>query len=127
MRSGKSDRLRIAQIAPVAVPVTPRSITSIEHLVWLLTEELVLRGHHVTLFATGNSETSAELYAVYARGYEQDDDLWNWHFHEMMHTAAAFEHAYLNALHRLLRMGADRGCNQCDGGNASGHRRTMHE
>jgi glycosyltransferase involved in cell wall biosynthesis len=93
MRTARTDRLRIAQVAPAAAPVTPRSTSSIEHLVWLLTEELVRRGHEVTLFATGNSETSAELHACYLRGYEEDEDLWNWQFHETMHMAAAFERA----------------------------------
>lgn len=86
-------RLRIAQVAPVAGPVEPHSQGSIEQLVWLLTEELVRRGHDVTLFAAGDSRTSARLQAVYARGYEQDGSLWNWQFHETLHVAAAFEHA----------------------------------
>jgi glycosyltransferase involved in cell wall biosynthesis len=85
--------LRIAQLAPIAAPVTPHSGGSIERLVWLLTEELVRRGHDVTLFATGDSETSAALRAVYPHGYEDDSDLWNWRFHETMHVASAFERA----------------------------------
>jgi hypothetical protein len=51
-------RLRIAQIAPIAAPVKPGSTRSIEQLVYLLTEELVRRGHDVTLFATGDSQTA---------------------------------------------------------------------
>jgi len=85
--------LRIAQIAPIAGPVGPDTCWSIEHLVYLLTEELVHRGHRVTLFATGDSETSAELRARYDRGYSEDYDLWSWTFHETMHVAAAFENA----------------------------------
>ena len=85
--------MRIAQVTPIANPVTADSTGSIEQLVWLLTEELVRRGHEVTLFATGDSCTSADLHAVYPRGYEDDDDLWNWEFHETLHVAAAFERA----------------------------------
>jgi len=85
--------LRIAQIEPIAGPVTEESTGSIEQLVWLLTEELLRRGHEVTLFATGDSRTSAILRAVYARGYEEDEELWNWEFHETVHTASAFEQA----------------------------------
>jgi glycosyltransferase involved in cell wall biosynthesis len=88
-----SKRLRIAQVAPIATPITADSTGSIEQLVWLLTEELVHRGYTVTLFATGDSQTSADLHAVYARGYEADDALWNWEFHETMNVAAAFEQA----------------------------------
>jgi glycosyltransferase involved in cell wall biosynthesis len=88
-----TERLRIAQVAPLAGPVHAESTGSIEQLVWLLIEELVRRGHEVTLFAAGDSRTSATLRAVYPRGYEDDDDLWNWEFHEIMHVAAAFEEA----------------------------------
>lgn len=86
-------RLRIAQLAPIASSVTPHSTGSIEQLVWLLTEELVRRGHEVTLCATGDSRTSAALHSVYLHGYEDDPDLWNWQFHEIMHVASLFEQA----------------------------------
>jgi glycosyltransferase involved in cell wall biosynthesis len=85
--------LRIAQIAPIASAVSPETGRSIEHVVSLLTEELVCRGHRVTLFATGDSRTSAALHAVYERGYDDDPGLWNWSFHETLHVAAAFERA----------------------------------
>ena len=85
--------LRIAQVAPVASAVTPTSTGSIEQLVFLLTEELARRGHQVTLYATGDSETSARLEATYPRGYGDDPDLWNWQLHETMHVASAFERA----------------------------------
>jgi glycosyltransferase involved in cell wall biosynthesis len=88
-----SRRLRIAQVAPIAGPVTPDHTGSVEQLVWRLTEELVRRGHDVTLFATGDSRTAARLHARYPRGYNDDGDLWNWELHESMHTAAAFERA----------------------------------
>ena len=87
-----TDLLRIAQIAPIAGPVRRDSAGSIEQIVWLLTDELVRRGHDVTLFATGESRTSGTLHATYARGYEHED-LSDWRFHEMMHVAAAFERA----------------------------------
>jgi glycosyltransferase involved in cell wall biosynthesis len=85
--------LRIAQLAPMSIEVGPETGGSIEQIVYLLTEELIRRGHEVTLFATGDSVTSAELRSVYPCGAEYDDDLWQWEFHESMHAAAAFEHA----------------------------------
>lgn len=88
-----TDRLRIAQLAPVAMAVERAAGDSVEQLVWLLTEELVRRGHDVTLFATGDSDTSARLESVYPCGYEDDSDLWDWQFHETMHAGAAFERA----------------------------------
>src|SRR6266480_4628865 len=87
------DGLRIAQLAPIAMPVRPGDGDSIEQLVSLLTEELVRRGHAVTLFATADSATSAALDADYSHGYEHDPGLWDWRFHETMHAARAFERA----------------------------------
>ena len=86
-------RLRIAQIAPVAGPVRPGAGDSIEQLVGLLCEGLVRRGHDVTLYATGDSVTSARLRSLRARGYDEDDELWDWQFAEAVHAASAFAHA----------------------------------
>ena len=85
--------LRIAQIAPVAAPVRPGSGDSIEQLVGLLCDELVQRGHDVTLYATGDSVTSARLRSLRAHGYDDDDELWDWQFSETVHAAQAFAHA----------------------------------
>ena len=56
--------LRIAQIAPLWASVPPATYGGIELLVSLLTEELVRRGHDVTLFASGDSKTGAKLVPV---------------------------------------------------------------
>src|SRR5437763_16830062 len=56
--------LRIAQIAPLQESVPPQAYGGTERVVSWLTEELVRRGHQVTLFATGDSETSAKLVPV---------------------------------------------------------------
>ena len=56
--------MRIAQIAPLAEPVPPEMYGGTERVVSLLTEELVRRGHEVTLFASGDSETDARLVSV---------------------------------------------------------------
>jgi glycosyltransferase involved in cell wall biosynthesis len=56
--------LRIAQLAPPFVPVPPSRYGGTERVVSLLTEELVRRGHQVTLFASGDSQTTAELVPV---------------------------------------------------------------
>ena len=53
--------LRIAQIAPLHERVPPRLYGGTERVVSFLTEELVRQGHDVTLFASGNSKTSANL------------------------------------------------------------------
>jgi glycosyltransferase involved in cell wall biosynthesis len=87
------DKLKIAQVAPVAMPVRPGKGDSIEQLVSLLTEELVRRGHGVTLFAVGDSETTAELRSIYPRGYREREEIWDWRVPETLNAASAFEQA----------------------------------
>ncbi len=53
--------MRIAQLAPTYERVPPAAYGGTELVVHLLTEELVRRGHEVTLFASGDSRTSARL------------------------------------------------------------------
>jgi len=55
--------MRIAQVAPLHESVPPKKYGGTERVVHVLTEELVGRGHDVTLFASGDSRTSAELHA----------------------------------------------------------------
>ncbi|MDR9402686.1 MAG: glycosyltransferase [Halothece sp. Uz-M2-17] len=62
----------IAQIAPLWERVPPPTYGGIELVVGLLTEELVRRGHEVTLFATGESQTSARLGSVYPQAMRLD-------------------------------------------------------
>jgi glycosyltransferase involved in cell wall biosynthesis len=85
------DKLRIAELAPVAMPVRPGENDSIEQLVSLLTEELVRRGHEVALFAVGDSVTSAELRSCYAHGYRESEEIWDWRVPETLNAAFAFE------------------------------------
>lgn len=53
--------MKIAQVAPLFERVPPRLYGGTERIVSYLTEELVRRGHQVTLFASGDSATAAEL------------------------------------------------------------------
>jgi glycosyltransferase involved in cell wall biosynthesis len=57
--------MRIAQLAPLAESVPPRLYGGTERVVSWLTEELVRRGHDVTLFASGDSRTSGTLVSVW--------------------------------------------------------------
>jgi glycosyltransferase involved in cell wall biosynthesis len=88
-----SRSLRVAQVAPVAMPVRPGDGESVEQLVGQLTEGLIRRGHDVTLYATGDSRTSARLRWVHERGYDEEEQLWDWHRAASFHAALAFEHA----------------------------------
>jgi glycosyltransferase involved in cell wall biosynthesis len=56
--------VRIAQVAPLAESVPPKAYGGTERVVSVLTEQLVALGHDVTLFASGDSVTSARLVPV---------------------------------------------------------------
>jgi glycosyltransferase involved in cell wall biosynthesis len=88
-----NDKLKIAHVVPVATPIPAPLGGSVEQVSYLLTEELVRRGHEVTLFATGNTQTSARLAALFPHGYYEDLDMWPWEHYEMMNLAAACERA----------------------------------
>ena len=60
----KRDHLRIAQVAPLWTSIPPQSYGGIELLMKLLADELVARGHDVTLFASGDCRTAAKLHEV---------------------------------------------------------------
>jgi glycosyltransferase involved in cell wall biosynthesis len=64
--------VKIAQIAPLVESVPPRLYGGTERVVSWLTEELVARGHEVTLFASGDSHTSARLEPVVPRALRLD-------------------------------------------------------
>jgi glycosyltransferase involved in cell wall biosynthesis len=67
--------MRIAQIAPLTEAVPPRLYGGTERVVSYLTEELVELGHDVTLFASGDSITSAHLEPVWPQALRFDLDL----------------------------------------------------
>jgi len=56
--------MRIAQVAPLYEAVPPQLYGGTERVIHYLTEELVKQGHDVTLFASGDSVTSAKLIAI---------------------------------------------------------------
>jgi glycosyltransferase involved in cell wall biosynthesis len=64
--------MKIAQIAPLAESVPPKLYGGTERVVSYLTEELVRLGHDVTLFASGDSSTSARLIASAPRALRLD-------------------------------------------------------
>ena len=67
--------MKIAQVAPLAESVPPRLYGGTERVVSFLTEELVRLGHDVTLFASGDSQTSARLVATSPRAIRLDTDI----------------------------------------------------
>jgi glycosyltransferase involved in cell wall biosynthesis len=85
--------LRIAHVGPIAMAIPPAGSGSVEAVTSLLTEGLVRRGLDVTLFATGNSITSARLHAAFDQGYGEDPHMWPWELYEMLNLSAAVERA----------------------------------
>ena len=87
-----SQRLRIAQVSPLYERVPPALYGGTERIVGYLTEELVERGHVVTLFASGDSRTKAKLVASTPRALRLDehprDDL----ALHLLELARVFEH-----------------------------------
>ena len=70
--------MRIAQVAPLTEAVPPRLYGGTERVVHWLTEELVALGHDVTLFASGDSQTSAKLEAGWPRALRLDETMQAW-------------------------------------------------
>src|SRR6478672_1400437 len=70
----RPESMRIAQVAPLYERVPPIAYGGTERVVSWLTEELVRRGHEVTLFATGDSITSARLVPGAPRGLRLEPD-----------------------------------------------------
>lgn len=84
--------MKIALLSPIAWRTPPRHYGPWERVVSLLVEGLVQKGIEVTLFATGDSQTSAQLQYICPFPYEEDPNIdpkvW-----EAMHIAHLFEQA----------------------------------
>ena len=65
--------MRIAQVAPLIESVPPKHYGGTERIVSYLTEELVRAGHDVTLFASGDSVTTARLVAPCQRSLRKNE------------------------------------------------------
>ena len=65
--------MRIAQVAPLYESVPPKLYGGTERVVSYLTEELVRLGHEVTLFASGDSDTTAKLVPACPKALWRDD------------------------------------------------------
>ncbi len=85
--------MKIAQIAPLWERVPPPAYGGIELVVALLTNELVKRGHDVTLFASGDSITLAQLEAVHPRAIRLDPDVKEYGIYEMLQLSKLYDRA----------------------------------
>lgn len=102
--------MRIAQVSPLYESVPPKLYGGTERVVSYLTEELVRQGHEVTLFASGDSETAAELVPISPEALRmtervEDDLAYYTLMLERVYAAAdAFDiiHFHIDALHYPL-------------------------
>ncbi|MBW4644823.1 MAG: glycosyltransferase family 4 protein [Goleter apudmare HA4340-LM2] len=85
--------MKIAQVAPLWERVPPPSYGGIELVVSHLTDELVRRGHEVTLFASGDSQTLAHLQAVYPRALRLDPKVKEYAVYEMLELSQVYQQA----------------------------------
>lgn len=85
--------MKIAQIAPLWERVPPPAYGGIELVVGLLTDELVARGHEVTLFASGDSITSAKLESIHPQALRLDPNIKECGIYDMLQMAQVYERA----------------------------------
>jgi glycosyltransferase involved in cell wall biosynthesis len=85
--------MRIAQVAPLWERVPPPAYGGIELVVGLLTDELVRRGHEVTLFASGDSISLAKLESVHPQALRLDPTIKEYGIYEMLQMSRVYEKA----------------------------------
>jgi glycosyltransferase involved in cell wall biosynthesis len=85
--------MRIAQVAPLWERVPPPAYGGIELVVGLLTDELVRRGHDVTLFASGDSISLAKLESVHPQALRLDSTVKEYGIYEMLQMSRVYEQA----------------------------------
>jgi glycosyltransferase involved in cell wall biosynthesis len=93
--------LRIGLVGPVATTIPAAKNGSVELVSSLLCEELVARGHDVSLFGVANTKTRAKLIATFDQGYLEDPyGMWPWEMCELLNVAAACErHRDFDVIH----------------------------
>jgi len=85
--------MRILQLAPLWETVPPPAYGGTEAVVSVLCEELVRRGHEVTLWASGDSRTNAELASIYHRSLRTATDIADPDSYALMHAALSLRDA----------------------------------
>lgn len=97
----KRRKLNIAQVAPLIETVPPKKYGGTERIVNTLTEGLVQRGHKVTLFASGNSTTSARLVSVFPRSLREAKvkDLYGINDLTLLHVGSPYLYDEFDIIH----------------------------
>jgi len=85
--------MKIAQVSPLAEPVPPIGYGGTERIVAYLSDELIRRGHEVTLFASGDSQTKGRLIAGAERALRLDSTIIDPQAHEIFQLAQVLQDA----------------------------------
>ncbi len=85
--------MKIAQVAPLWERVPPPAYGGIELVVGLLCDELVRRGHEVTLFASGDSISLAKLESVHPKALRLDSTVKEYDIYAMLQLSRVYEQA----------------------------------
>ena len=93
MRLQLTARMRVAHIAPLYERVPPMLYGGTERVVSYLVEEQVRRGHQVTLFASGDSRTAADIVAAVPRALRLDAGHTDPLAPHVVELSQVFEHA----------------------------------
>lgn len=91
--------MKIAQIAPLIESVPPHQYGGTERIVSYLTEELVHKGHEVTLFASGDSVTSATLEPACKHALRKNKNTDSWLTHVLMLEKVAAREMDFDVIH----------------------------
>jgi glycosyltransferase involved in cell wall biosynthesis len=92
-KKGKIKKLKIAQIAPLWFTIPPKGYGGIERIISVLTEELIERGHEVTLFASPGSKTRSKLVTVFDKSLSEAGVSWSNPIWNLRNLSTAYEMA----------------------------------
>ncbi len=84
--------MRIAQIAPPWIAIPPKNYGGTENVIYHLVEEQVAEGHEVTLFASGDTKTSAQLVSFLPHALLEEGVPWQAHRKAYYHLHKAVEY-----------------------------------
>jgi glycosyltransferase involved in cell wall biosynthesis len=102
--------MRIAQIAPPWIAIPPKNYGGTESVIYNLVEEQVAQGHDVTLFAPGDTKTSAKLVSFFPKSLLREGVPWTMHLKAFYHLQKALEVVKaqnFDIVHTHLSSGAD--------------------
>jgi glycosyltransferase involved in cell wall biosynthesis len=85
--------MKIAQLVSPWISVPPEGYGGTELIAHYLTEELVKRGHEVTLFASGDSKTNAKLHYVFPEALGNSGEIKQQPLNPLLHYIECFERA----------------------------------